>query len=132
MLELVEDLRSEDPETQYAFELEEGKEVDENLNEKSIKGLMIMTGSMKRLYKNYHDVIFMDSTYKTNKHEMPLVVIGGVDHDNKNIVLGFGFLKIEDNASYKWFMQTLLKFTEGIEPGTILTDFDPAMAHGIE
>jgi len=104
----------------------------EKVEDKNVKGIFVMTASMKRLYSYYHDVIFLDSTCKTNKSDYPLVVIGGIDHNNKNIVLGFGFLRTEDNNSYKWFLSQLLKCTEGTEPGTILTDFDPAIAHAIE
>ncbi|CAI2385530.1 unnamed protein product [Moneuplotes crassus] len=136
LLELLEELRGKDPLTQYEFEFEDDEDEDGDENGSKIpceiNRILIMTGSMRKLYEQYHDVIFMDATYKTNKHDMPLTVITGIDNEGRNTVLAYALLKKEDKEAYIWLMQTFLKFVEYNEPGIILTDFDPSMCHGIE
>ena len=73
----------------------------------------------------------MDSTFKTNKHDFPLVVFSGVDSNNRNIVLGYGFVRRETAESYAWLLTQLKNFNTH-EPGTLLTDFDASMCKAIE
>jgi hypothetical protein len=47
-------------------------------------------------------------------------------------VLGFALLKRETMDTYKWLIDNLLRFNDGIEPGVILTDFDASMCGAIE
>ena len=86
---------------------------------------------MKRFYRQYHDVVFMDATYKTNKHDMALTIFSGVNCDGYNTVLGYALVKRETSESYKWLLSNLIRLS-GIEPKVILTDFDASMCHGIE
>lgn len=87
---------------------------------------------MRRNYRLYHDVVFMDATYKTNFHSLALTVFSGVNNEGKNVVLGFALVKRETMETYKWLLRNLLRFNEDLEPGTILTDFDPSMCGAIE
>jgi transposase-like protein len=61
-----------------------------------------------------------------------LTVISGINHEGKNIVLGFALVKRETMDTYKWIISNLLRFNENIEPGVILTDFDASMCGAIE
>src|SRR5688500_6784042 len=87
---------------------------------------------MRRNYSIYHDVVFMDATYKTNQHSLALTVFSGVNNEGKNIVLGFSLVKRETMETYKWLLSNLLNFNHNIEPKVILTDFDPSMCGAIE
>jgi transposase-like protein len=87
---------------------------------------------MRRNYALYHDVVFMDATYKTNVHGLALTVFSGVNNEGKNIILGFAFVKRETLETYKWLLNNLLHFNNNDEPGVILTDFDPSMCGAIE
>lgn len=130
LLELLEELRAKDPLTQYEFEYDDEGDDDQANDSKipnNINKILIMTGSMRRLYDQYHDVVFMDATYKTNKHEMPLTVITGIDNEGRNTVLAYALVKKEDGDTYKWLMETFIKFVDEKEPGIMLTDFDPSM-----
>lgn len=92
-----------------------------------IKNLIVQTPQMHRLYEKYHDVVFMDATYKTNKYNMPLTVISSVNNEGKNVVLGFAIVEHETSETYEWLMNKLKEINDGVEPGVIHTDFDPAM-----
>jgi transposase-like protein len=63
---------------------------------------------------------------------MALTVISGINHEGKNIVLGFALVKKETMETYKWIISNLLRFNNGVEPGAILTDFDASMCGAIE
>ena len=73
----------------------------------------------------------MDATYKTNKHDLALTIISSVSGEGRNIILGIAFLSRETADHYVWLLEQLVEFT-GKEPGTIITDFDSSMCHGIE
>ena len=83
-------------------------------------------------YIKYHDVVFMDATYKTNKHDMPLTVLSSINNEGRNVVLAYSLEKKESTETYTWILDNLLKFVDRKEPGVILTDFDPGMCAGIE
>ncbi|CAI2386947.1 unnamed protein product [Moneuplotes crassus] len=122
---MLEELKAQDPDTDWLCEYEKDG-YPHDLNK-----IIVMTGKMKRFYLKYHDVVFMDATYKTNKHDMALTIFSGVNCDGRNTVLGYALVKKETAESYKWLLSNLVKLS-GVEPGVILTDFDPSMCHGIE
>ncbi len=59
-------------------------------------------------------------------------MISGINNEGKNIVLGFGLVKRETMDTYKWVLNNLLRFNDGVEPGVILTDYDASMCGAIE
>lgn len=83
-------------------------------------------------YQRYSDVVLIDSTMSTNKHGLAMVVISGVDHEDRNILFGFGFLRNEDIDSYQWVFQHFLNFHKGKEPGVLLSDFDGSITTASE
>lgn len=87
---------------------------------------------MRHNYRLYHDVVLMDATYKTNFHSLALTVFSGVNNEGKNVVLGFAIVKRETLETYKWLLENLKRFNDGIEPKIVLTDFDPSMCGAIE
>ena len=97
-----------------------------------IDRMFIQTPMMAKYYQKYHDVIFMDATYNTNKHGLALAIISGISSEGKNIMLGISFLARESIDHYQWLLRTLVEFNDGIEPRTIMTDFDSSMCGAIE
>ena len=87
---------------------------------------------MARYYSQYHDVVFMDATYNTNKQGLALALISGISSEGKNVILAAAFLKNETIENYQWLLRTLRDLNGGIEPKTIMTDFDSSMCGGIE
>ena len=87
---------------------------------------------MHRYYQQYSDVVFMDATYKTNKYDLHLTILSGVSSENKNVILAIAFVQRETAEVYKWLLKQLVDFNNGLEPRTIITDFDPSMCAGIE
>jgi len=128
LLAVMEEMKKEDPTTRFAFEYEEG----EGGFEQDLHRILVQTPKMHRNYRLYHDVVFMDATYKTNKNNMALTVFSGVNNEGRNVVLGYALVKRETLETYEWLLKTLVHMNGGVEPGVILTDFDPSMSGAIE
>ena len=97
-----------------------------------IDRMFIQTSLMARYYQTYHDVVFMDATYNTNKHGLALAVVSGISSEGKNIIIGIAFLARESTEHYQWLLRTLVEFGAGVEPKTMMTDFDSSMCGAIE
>lgn len=117
-------MSEEHKETRFIYEMEK--------DGKRFKNLVVQTPHMHKLYERYHDLIFMDATYKTNKYKMPLVVFSSINNEGKNIVVGFAIVQYESSNTYEWLLKSFKEMNNNVEPGVILTDFDAAMCHGIE
>ncbi|WCJ38427.1 hypothetical protein M5689_019488 [Euphorbia peplus] len=60
-----------------------------------------------KLLRTYYWWIGVDSTYKTNKYNMPLLEIVGTTPCQKNFLVAYVFLQNESAESYRWALQTL-------------------------
>jgi len=87
---------------------------------------------MAKYYQKYHDVVFLDATYNTNKANLALAIFSGISSEGKNIILGISLLARETVDHYQWLLKTLVEMNGNIEPKTIMTDFDSSMCGGIE
>ncbi len=87
---------------------------------------------MQSYYQKYHDVVFMDATYNTNKQNLALAILSGINNEGKNIILAVAFLSRESAENYSWLLSNLVDMNGGTEPTTIMTDFDSSMCAAIE
>jgi len=55
------------------------------------------------------DIVIIDTTYKRNRFNLPLVSVIGINNLEQNILLAFGFLNDETTTSYEWFFANLRK-----------------------
>jgi hypothetical protein len=86
------------------------------------------TDSRSRLdYQLYGDIISFDTTYSTNRYNMPFAPIIGINGLGRTIVFGWALLKDEKADTFKWLFQSFVKIMEGKKPGIVLTDQDAAM-----
>ncbi|XP_074322945.1 protein FAR1-RELATED SEQUENCE 5-like [Apium graveolens] len=82
-------------------------------------------------YKNFGDVVTFDSTYRTNRYDMPFIPITGVNHHYQNILFGFALVRDEKETSYRWVLKTWLEAVDNKPPITIITDQDIALSNAI-
>ncbi|XP_059649566.1 protein FAR-RED IMPAIRED RESPONSE 1-like [Cornus florida] len=73
-------------------------------------------------YESFGDVITFDTTYLTNKYEMPFALFVGVNHHGQPVLLGCGLLSNEDTDTYIWLFESWLKCMLGHAPKAIITD----------
>lgn len=67
-------------------------------------------------------MVTFDTTYLTNKYEMPFAHFVGVNHHGQSILLGVALISSEDTASFVWMFEAWLKCMKGRSPRAIITD----------
>jgi hypothetical protein len=82
-------------------------------------------------YEDFGDVVTFDTTYLTNRYEMPFAPFVGVNHHGQSILFGAGLISSEDTKSFVWLFETWLNCMNGRSPNAIITDQDRAMKNAI-
>ena len=83
------------------------------------------------MYQHFGDVVTFDSTYRTNRYNMPFVPFTGVNHHYQSILFGFALLRDETEETFVWVLETWLEAMDYRTPTTIITDQDKAMSNAI-
>ncbi|XP_022873511.1 protein FAR1-RELATED SEQUENCE 5-like [Olea europaea var. sylvestris] len=82
--------------------------------------------------KEFGDIVTFDTTYLTNKYEMPFAHFVGVNHHGQSTLLGCGLLSNEYTRTFVWLFETWLECMHAQAPCGIITDQDRAMQNAIE
>ena len=82
-------------------------------------------------YDCFGDVLSFDTTFQTNKFEMPFAPLLGTNHHKQTILFGAALLCDETTDSFIWLFNTFLTAMSGKAPATIFTDQCAAMAKAI-
>ncbi|KAH9723117.1 protein FAR1-RELATED SEQUENCE [Citrus sinensis] len=83
-------------------------------------------------YKYFGDVITFDTTYLTNKYDMPFAPFVGVNYHRQSILLGCGLISREDTETFTWLFEAWLSCMSDSPPLGIITDQDRDMQKAIE
>lgn len=86
----------------------------------------------RQAYKEFGDVVTFDTTYLTNRYDMPFAPFVGVNHHGQSTLFGCGLLSNEDTRTFVWLFSTWLQCMEDKAPTGIITDQDRAMQNAIE
>ncbi|XP_014506873.1 protein FAR1-RELATED SEQUENCE 5-like [Vigna radiata var. radiata] len=81
--------------------------------------------------EEFGDVVSFDTTYLTNKYDMPFAPFVGVNHHGHSILLGCGLLSSEDTVSFVWLFESWLRCMGHKAPNGIITDQCRAMVNAI-
>ena len=60
-------------------------------------------------YGYFDDVVFLDTTYCTNRSNRPLALFLGFNHYKGAVIFGVALLYDETTESFKWLFETFLK-----------------------
>jgi len=82
-------------------------------------------------YACFGDAVSFDTTFLTNKFEMPFAPILGTNHHKQTIIFGAALIFNETIESFVWLFETFLTAMSGKHPSTIFTDQDAAMAGAV-
>jgi zinc finger SWIM domain-containing protein 3 len=82
-------------------------------------------------YKCFGDAVSFDTTFQTNKFEIPFAPLLGTNHHKQTIIFGAALICNETIPSFIWLFQTFLTAMSEKHPSTIFTDQDAAMAGAI-
>ena len=114
LMEYLKNKQVEDPSFFYAVQL--------NKEDGTLANFFWADGQSIMDYSSFGDVISFDTTFSTNKFEMPFAPLLGVNHHKQTIVFGAAIIFDETADSFVWLFSTFLQAMSGKEPKTIFTD----------
>ncbi|CAA2969224.1 FAR1-RELATED SEQUENCE 5-like [Olea europaea subsp. europaea] len=97
-----------------------------------LKNVFWADNRCRQAYKEFGDVVTFDTTYLTNKYDMPFAPFVGVNHHGQSTLLGCGLVSNEDTDTFVWLFKTWLQCMHGLAPHGIITDQDRAMQNAIQ
>ncbi|KAJ8458129.1 hypothetical protein OPV22_031055 [Ensete ventricosum] len=83
-------------------------------------------------YEEFGDVVMFDTSYLTNKYNMPLSTFVGVNHHGQAILFGCGLLLDEEVETFIWLFKTWLSCMSGCAPVAIITTQSEAIKKAVE
>ncbi|XP_020271714.1 protein FAR1-RELATED SEQUENCE 5-like [Asparagus officinalis] len=84
-------------------------------------------GRSREAYKEFGEVVTFDTTYLTNKYDMPFSPFVGVNHHGQSILLGCGLISKEYTETFIWLFTKWVECMDGCAPQGIITDQARAM-----
>ncbi|KAI8572784.1 hypothetical protein RHMOL_Rhmol01G0227500 [Rhododendron molle] len=122
VLDYFKNKQAENPQFFYALQCDEdGRAVN----------FFWVDARSRMAYEYFGDVVTFDTTYRTNKYEMPFAPFTGVNHHYQSIQFGCALLQDETEVSFVWLFKTWLAAMGGRPPNCILTDQDLGMKGAI-
>jgi hypothetical protein len=94
-------------------------------------GLFWMNPDQQHVWTRYHDVIFFDTTSRTNKYNMVACFFAAIDNCNRTRLVATALLEDETEESFVWALEMINKSTGNLVPRVVFTDSDPAMSSAI-
>jgi zinc finger SWIM domain-containing protein 3 len=82
-------------------------------------------------YACFGDAVTFDTTFQTNKFEMPFAPILGTNQQKQTIIFGAALIFNETIESFVWLFKTFPTAMSGKHPSTIFTDQDAATAGAV-
>ncbi|XP_056695360.1 protein FAR-RED IMPAIRED RESPONSE 1-like [Spinacia oleracea] len=100
-------------------------------NTEKLKDVMWVDARSRAAYQYFRDVVCFDSTYLTNKYELPFSNFVGLNHHGQTILLGCALVSHEDAETFVWLFRSWLSCMGGKPPAAMMTDQDAAMRKAI-
>ncbi|KAH8027311.1 hypothetical protein HPB51_004223 [Rhipicephalus microplus] len=99
LLQMISDLREKEQATVIPI-------TDES---QELRLLYVQTCQMHRMFEEYPEVLFLDATYRTNKHRMPLFVFMVEDGVSSSHVVAYAFVASEQQHVVSKLLETFVK-----------------------
>ncbi|XP_071720386.1 protein FAR1-RELATED SEQUENCE 4-like [Rutidosis leptorrhynchoides] len=113
LLELLVTLQEENPKNFYSVDLNE---------ENQLRNVFWVDAKGIDDYKNFCDVVSLDTTYFTNKYKIPLVLFIGVNQHCQPTLLGCALIADETVATFAWLFHTWYLAMGKRAPNVIVSD----------
>ena len=115
--------QTEDPSFFYKLDLDE---------ERRVRNLFWADGCSIEYYKEYGECISFDTTFMTNRYNLPFSPFVGITGHAQSCLFGCAFLHDETIETFLWVFETFLEAMGGKHPVTVITDQDKAMKSAIQ
>lgn len=93
MIRHLKECRERDPEFFFEYLVD---------GEDHLKGLFWSDSQSCLDYEAFGDVVVFDSTYRTNRYNLPFVPFVGVNHHQSTVIFGCGIISHETNRWSPW------------------------------
>ncbi|XP_057772805.1 protein FAR1-RELATED SEQUENCE 8-like [Salvia miltiorrhiza] len=87
-----------------------------------VRNVFWIDSRSRAAYGYFGDVVVVDSTCLSNKHDIPLLSFSGLNHHGQSVLMGCGLLAEETFETYVWLLRAWLTCMLGRPPQTIITD----------
>ncbi|KAL5213398.1 hypothetical protein ABZP36_024245 [Zizania latifolia] len=77
------------------------------------------------------DVVYFDTSYLTEKYDLPLVFFTGVNNHGQSVLFGTGLLSDLGADSYAWLFRAFLSCMKGCYPDAIITEHYTAILDAV-
>ena len=102
------------------------------MDEENIVRSIFWTDARGRMdYDLYGDFISFDTTFSTNRYNMPFAPIVGINGHGKNVIFGCALIENQTAETFEWVFRTFVETMSGKKPKIIMTDQDAAMKKAI-
>ncbi|XP_073108653.1 protein FAR1-RELATED SEQUENCE 5 isoform X2 [Elaeis guineensis] len=122
LLEFLKAKQLEDPSFFYAIQLDDREQVT-NFFWADARSILD--------FSYFGDVVLFDTTYRTNKGEIPFAPFIGINHHKQIVVFGSALLLDETTESFVWLFKTFMVAMSRRQPKTIFTDHFPALSRAV-
>jgi hypothetical protein len=73
----------------------------------TVTRLFYVSAGMVSSFRKHGQFIVMDATCKTNRFNMPLVLLVGLNDVRKSTIFAMGLVLVEDIVSYTWILNNV-------------------------
>jgi hypothetical protein len=122
-VEYFKERRDENPNFFFATQLD---------SDNVVIGLFWVDGRTRMLYNRYNDFVFFDTTFCTNRYNLPFAPIVGINNHTQTIVLGCALLPDETEKTFRWFFERWMMAMDSMAPVNIMTDQHKAIGLAID
>jgi hypothetical protein len=98
----------------------------------TVQSILWTDARSKMDYSLYGDFLSFDTTFSTNKYNMPFAPFIGINGQGRTIVFAWALLKDQTAETFKWALETFLDVMDGKKPSMIMTDQDKAIKSAID
>ncbi|PIM97875.1 hypothetical protein CDL12_29651 [Handroanthus impetiginosus] len=122
MLEYFASMQDENPYFFYALDFN---------GEQLLKNVFWVDAKGRIDYKNFGDVVLLDTMYRKNEFKLPFVPFIGMNNHFQLLLLGNALVADGSKSTYVWLMHAWVRSMHGQAPKVILTDQEPALKEAI-
>lgn len=88
----------------------------------SVRNVFWADSRSRAAYQYYNDAVLLDTSYVTNKYDLPLATFVGVNHHGQPVLLGCALLSDETPETYLWLLKAWVACMSGHLPKAVITD----------
>lgn len=96
-----------------------------------VKNIFWADAKAREYYKLYGDCISFDTTFLTNKYNLPFALIVGISAHGNTYIFACAFLGDETADTFMWVFKQFLSAMNEKHPQTVITDQDAAMMKAV-